>query len=250
MGSRSHTSAMLAGLLTGVICNSAQALVINEIRIDQTGSDNDEFFELAGQAHESLQGISYLVLGDASGDSSGVVESVTDLSGLQLDSRGLFLAAESSFSLGATPSFFTNLNFENSDSVTHLLVRGFSGHRGDDLDDNGDGRLDTTPWIELLDSFAFVADSSSDSVYSPHRLNVSKPSHAYRTDFSTPQWQTGTWDTAQDTPNALNRGQAAWLTTGTPTIVSVPLPGTLSLLALGLASLCRQRWTRWRAARH
>ncbi|HEC20550.1 MAG TPA: hypothetical protein ENI97_14630, partial [Gammaproteobacteria bacterium] len=53
----------LAGLLGLGLAASAQAILINEIRIDQPGPDRDEYFELAGIAGESLDGLSYLVLG-------------------------------------------------------------------------------------------------------------------------------------------------------------------------------------------
>lgn len=44
---------------------SAQATVsINEIRIDQPSSDNDEYFELHGPGSDSLDGMTYLVISD------------------------------------------------------------------------------------------------------------------------------------------------------------------------------------------
>ena len=52
---------------------------------------------------------------------------------------GYFLAADSSFSLVLTPpnsvDLVTPLNFEN-ENTTHLLVSGFTGADGDDLDSN------------------------------------------------------------------------------------------------------------------
>ncbi len=248
MARRRRNHIILSAILTSALCNNAQALVINEIRIDQTGSDHDEFFELAGQANQSLEGVSYLVLGDSNSDNSGIIESATDLSGLSLDQQGLFLAAESSYTLGGSPNLVTRLNFENNDSVTHLLVRGFTGHRGDDLDTDGDGQLDIIPWLELLDAIAFEVGASGDTLYSEHRLVVSKPSHAYRTDYASPQWQAGTMATGHETPNSRNQGQHAWLARTTHPLVAVPLPGTLGLFLLGLIVLARRGRAR-RAAR-
>ena len=37
---------------------------LNEIRIDQSGTDDDEYFELTGTPSSSLDGFTYLVIGD------------------------------------------------------------------------------------------------------------------------------------------------------------------------------------------
>ncbi len=144
-----------AGLVPAWVA-PAWGLVINEIRIDQPGADRDEFFELAGTPGASLDGLSYLVIGDGAGG-SGVVEAVVNLSGRQLSATGLFVAAEAGFSLGAA-DLVTGLNFENGDNVTHLLVRGFSGALGEDLDADNDGVLDVQPWDEILDALALLDD--------------------------------------------------------------------------------------------
>ena len=60
---------------------------INEIRIDQPGSDSDEFFELAGAPGTSLDGLTYLVIGDGSGG-SGTIESVVNLTGSSISGSG------------------------------------------------------------------------------------------------------------------------------------------------------------------
>ena len=128
--------------------------VLSEIRIDQPGADNDEYFELAGTAAASLDGFTYLVLGDGTG-ASGVIEAVIDLSGQVLGGTGYFVAAEGTFTLG-TADFTANLNFENSDNVTHLLVQGFNGADGDDLDTDDDGTLDVLPWTNIADCVALI----------------------------------------------------------------------------------------------
>jgi uncharacterized protein len=46
-----------------------------------------------------------------------------------------------------TTGFLTNV-FENG-TVTLLLVKGFTGAVGNDLDTNNDGIFDTIPWDEL-----------------------------------------------------------------------------------------------------
>ncbi|MEM7352601.1 MAG: hypothetical protein AAF657_17505 [Acidobacteriota bacterium] len=132
---------------------------INEIRIDQPGDDDDEYFELSGTPSSSLDGFTYLVIGDGAGG-SGVIEEVTDLTGQSLSAGGFFVAAEGTFSL-ATADLTTSLNFENSDNVTHLLVSGFSGSDGQDLDTDDDGTLDVTPWTQVDDCLALIENAGA-----------------------------------------------------------------------------------------
>ena len=81
---------------------------INEIRIDQPGSDVDEYFELSGEPGASLDGLTYLVIGDGGGG-SGVIEAVVDLGGAELGPNGFLLVAEASFTL-ATADLTATLN--------------------------------------------------------------------------------------------------------------------------------------------
>jgi hypothetical protein len=204
---------------------NAHAVLINEVRIDQPGTDTDEYFELLGNANESLDGLSYLVIGDGTGG-SGVIESVTSLSGLTLSGDGLFLAAENSFSLGSAVDLFTSLNFENSDNVTHLLVNAFSGTKGDDLDADDDGVLDVLPWLEIVDSMALIDSAGSgDQVYSPNQIGPNEgkvPAHVFRA-ANSGTWQIGSTTIGDDTPGAVN--------------MAVPEPSALWLFLLGLVGL-------------
>jgi len=183
-------------------------VAINELRIDQPGSDTDEYFELFGDANASLEGLFYLVIGDGSGG-SGVIENVTDLSGQSLDADGVFLAAESSFSLGSA-DLTTSLGFENSDNVTHLLVQGFTGSNGDDLDTDDDGVLDLTPWDAVLDSVALIeTPTGGDQVYSTTQVGPDGtfvPAHVFRDPDGTGAFQIGAFDPVggNDTPGASN----------------------------------------------
>lgn len=169
------------------ICDTLDCQVppqISEIRIDQSGTDNDEYFELAGPAGSSLDKLTYIVIGDGTGG-SGVIENVTDLSGNVISGSGFFVVAESTFTIG-TANFTTNLNFENSDNVTHILVKNFTGSNGDDLDTDDDGILDITPWSEIVDCVALIeTNGSGDMIYcneynkqiGPNGLYV--PAHIY-----------------------------------------------------------------------
>jgi hypothetical protein len=185
-------------------------VVLNEIRRDQDGTDNDEYFELAGAPATPLGPSTYLVLGDNTAGGSGVIEAVVDLAGQAIPASGFFVAAEATFTLG-TPDLVTDLNFENDESVTHLLVTGFSGAEGDDLDPDDDGDLDVTPWTAVVDAVG-LADDMDDLAYGAALGFVdlttgtsSPPEYVYR-DGVTGEWQIGPDDVAKgvDTPGAMN----------------------------------------------
>ena len=195
---------VLSILLTAALAAQAQ-VELSEIRIDQPSTDNDEYFELAGAAGTSLSGMTYLVIGDGSGG-SGVVEAVVDLAGQSIPASGFFVAAEASFTLG-TADLTANLNFENSDNVTHLLVDGFVGANGDDLDTNDDGVLDSTPWSSLIDCVGLVETvGSGDRIYCTDTVGPDGsfvPAHSLDCGAD---WEIGAYDPVGgfDTPGAAN----------------------------------------------
>lgn len=193
-------------------------LRISEIRIDQSGTDDDEYFELSGAPGMSLEGLTYIVIGDGSGAAAGgVIESVTDLSGQQIAVDGLFLVTETTFDpnrfgSARAPDLMvggSGLNFENSDNVTHLLVRGFTGSNGLDLDVDGDGVLDQQPWTDVVDSVALIATvGSGDPVFSDTRVGPDGsfvPGHVYRYAAGDAAFQIGGFNLGtDDSPGVVN----------------------------------------------
>jgi hypothetical protein len=174
-----------------------QGVILSEIRIDQPGTvpDPNEYFELKGAPGQSLDGYTFITIGDGTG-SSGVIENIVPLNGRVIAADGFLSVAESTFP--GSPGFGeadvvltgTNpINFENSDNVTHLLVQGFTGTNGQDLDTNNDGVLDLTPWTSIADSVAMTVDAgpapSANEVwwYSAARVGPDGtfvPGHIYR----------------------------------------------------------------------
>jgi hypothetical protein len=199
------------------VCGQA---VINEIRIDQTGTDNDEYFELFGAPATDLSALTYVVIGDGAVLlGSGVVESVTSLAGQSIPASGYFVVAEPTFTLGTadfTPTGTNPLNFENTDTVTHMLVTGWTGTLNTDLDTNDDGVLDVTPWTAVVDRIAVLAPSGSGSElgYGPPNVGPEPPSFTPGHVFRYPDgaanvltsWNIGRFDPSggQDTPGAAN----------------------------------------------
>jgi MYXO-CTERM domain-containing protein len=135
-------------------------MALGEIRVDQAGNDNDEYFEIAAIPGFALGTFSYLVIGDG-----GAIEEVSNLVGEAVGGLNTrFVGAESTFSLGTADATYT-LNFENDDTVTHLLVRNFTGADGQDLDTNDDGLLDLLPWGQVVDVVSIIDDASTDFPY-------------------------------------------------------------------------------------
>src|SRR5690606_26221347 len=148
----------------------------------------------------------HLVIGDGA-TGSGTIESVVDLSGHVVPDDGFFVVAESTFTLGEA-DLVASLNFENSDNVTHLLVSGFTGASGDDLDVDDDGTLDATPWETELDRIALVEEANPPSAtvfhYGPPSIGPDGsfvPGHVHRCDGA---WTIGEFGGGLDTPGAAN----------------------------------------------
>jgi len=139
----------------------APEVSLNEIVVSTTSTDR-EFFEIAGAAGVSLNGVFFLEV-----TSGGTIDTVLDLSTGTIPSDGFWLAASPTAEsvLGVTGDFSIANNTLTNSAQTYLLVHGFSGVSGDDIDANDDGSIDNALWSTLLDSVA-VIDSGSPVVYS------------------------------------------------------------------------------------
>jgi MYXO-CTERM domain-containing protein len=117
-----------------------------------------------------------------------------------------------------------NDQFENSDTLTFLLVTGYDTGVavGTDLDTNDDGTLETTPYTGLVDSVA-VLDDASELPYSTTQIGPNgtfPPSAIYRSPDGSGAF---TFDPAAQTSFASD----------TPGVANVPEPTGLALLGLG-----------------
>ena len=199
-----------------ILCGAPPPLTINEIRTDQDGADNDEYFEISGPPGFQFQDVQYIVLGDTP---TGEIETVVDLTGQTIPPSGLFVAAEGSFSIGVA-DFTTFMSFENNDTVTHMLVGGLTANVSDNLDGNADGVLDEEPWVVALDTVALIHPPSTDLPYGPplqcaasptcqevNDMNLA-PEQVFRCPDTTGMWMIGNTDItavpSTDTPGAPN----------------------------------------------
>ncbi|MFO0874469.1 MAG: hypothetical protein U0575_10920 [Phycisphaerales bacterium] len=214
---RAAIGAGIVGLaIAGAAAISATApagLLLNEIRADQPGTDNDEYFELLGDPSLSLDGVTLIVIGDGVGGSGGI-EEIVHLDGHALRPDGFFLVAQPQMTL-AVPDLVTPLEFENSDNLTFMLVTGFTGTMGQDLDIDDDGVLDIAPWSAMLDAVAIVESTQVPPTTTEWWYaksvgpggNGDPPFLIYRC-AETGEWLMGPNDPAAgvDTPGGTNHG--------------------------------------------
>ena len=161
------------GVVNAVCSSSTVVVQLNELRIDQQGTDNDEYAELNGEAGADLSSLTYIVIGDGTTTTkSGVIECVMPLTGKTIPANGLFLitnkaTGQDGIAFGKTGDLqSTTMVFENSDNVTHLIVRSFTGTLAQDLDTNDDGVLETKPWTSVVDGLAVCNTTAAAPVTS------------------------------------------------------------------------------------
>ena len=128
---------------------TCRATVINEFSASTAGTDV-EFVEVFGPPSTNLSNLKILEIEGDSGTSLGTVDEVVAVG--TTDANGYWLG---SLAAGA---------LENG-TITLLLVEGFSGALGNDLDTNDDGVFDTTPWTRIVDAVAVNDGGAGDRTY-------------------------------------------------------------------------------------
>jgi hypothetical protein len=162
---------MSALLAMSLVAGAASAqIVFNEVMVNPPGADNGyEYFEFKSETPgASLDGLTLVVIeGDCgAGCVAGIIDQAIPLSGVT-GANGLYLLREAP----GTPGPFTyppdadttvvetsfTPDIENG-SNTFLIVEGFTGAVGVDLDVNNDGILDSQPWTRVVDVFGWLTD--------------------------------------------------------------------------------------------
>jgi len=196
-------------------------VAFSEIRIDQTSTDTDEWVELVGTPGTSLNDVTLIVIGDGSATAlSGVIEAVVSLAGKTIPADGHFAMSESTFTQGIAAIDYVlpganPLNFENSDNVTFMLVRNFTGADAQDLDSDDNGVFNTVvPWTEVVDTIALIKTTTvpptgTEWYYGPNTIGPDGtfvPGHIWRCE-DTGCWNIGKFDLLvdpTDTPGVAN----------------------------------------------
>ncbi|RIJ99615.1 MAG: hypothetical protein DCC46_07845 [Armatimonadetes bacterium] len=223
------------GLLTA-FANSQALPVINEFVFNHVGTDTHEFVEIFGAPNTDFSFLSILQI-EGDGTPSGTIDSV-DVVGTT-DANGFWFTG------------FKSNRWENG-TVTLLLVAGFSGVVGNDIDSNNDGVIDFAPWNSIADSVAVTDGGAGDLTYSSVVLTPGfdgdpfTPGGASRIPNGTNTGSVSDWARndfdgeglpgfvgSPVLPEALN-------TPGT-TNTLVPEPATMAALALGAIGLIRRR---------
>ena len=122
--------------------------MINEFSASTTGSPDVEYIEVFGDPDTDYSAFTVL---EIEGDTT----------------KGTI---DRTFSVGTTDGdgFWTtsvgNLSIENG-SITLLLVEGFTGSVGDDIDTDDDGVIDFMPWTRIVDDVAVFDGGAGDLTY-------------------------------------------------------------------------------------
>ncbi|MGE3240188.1 MAG: PEP-CTERM sorting domain-containing protein [Pirellulales bacterium] len=164
-----HYACIATGILAACVGTARAGIIINEIGIDLPGTDNgQEFFELKSTTNgvESLSGLHLLSI-EGDGASAGTIDQAISLGSFSTGTNGLFLWRDAATVLSPAPHPATVVNvadfspdLENG-SNTFVLVSGFSGAVGNDLDTNDDGMLDSTPWTSVVDSIGLAENDGA-----------------------------------------------------------------------------------------
>ena len=121
--------------------------LINEFVVDHTGSDTEAFIEILGDPNTDYSAFTLLEIEGDSGSTTGHIDAAITLG--TTDNSGYWVDDEDA---------------ENG-SVTLLLVEGFTGAVGDDIDTNDDGTIDNAPWSRIVDGIATSDGGATDQIY-------------------------------------------------------------------------------------
>lgn len=147
---------MLMLAMGGMTVAQPLSPVINEFSASTTGTDV-EYVELFGLPDTDY---THLTLLEIEGDitAAGVIDEIVPVG--STDSQGFW-------------SLDLPSNTLENGTLTLMLVEGFTGSSGQDLDTDNDGTLDITPWTTIHDSVAVLDGGTGDLTYSETVLSVS-----------------------------------------------------------------------------
>ena len=224
--------ALAAGSLFAAASTALAMPVINEVVGSTTGSDA-EFIELYGVAGTSLNDLSLIVVESNNGLNLGKIDFRLDLIGQVIGTNNFFLAGTllAATVYGVTPNVYLGSNAIENSSYTIALVHtaSISGTAvsGSEV---------------VLDALGIADGSASTFFFGAPAIG---PDGSFLPAGGRRVFDGVDTDTAQDwVISDFNNGLANTPTPGT--VSSVPEPGTIALLGVGLATLALSRRNRHR----
>jgi hypothetical protein len=140
----------------------AQELRFSEMLINPPSTDQGkEFIELISADPGFDMSLYTIVVIDGDGTSAGVIDQALPLSGWATGTNRLFMWRDDAQGLEPPPEVATVIRSQDftpdieNGTNTYVLVKGFSGAVGNDLDTNNDGVLETTPWTSAHDAIGW-----------------------------------------------------------------------------------------------
>ncbi|HMN95392.1 MAG TPA: hypothetical protein PKC43_04175 [Phycisphaerales bacterium] len=141
---------------------------LSEIRVGGIaagcGFSQSVYLEVEGPPGTILDGLTYVIIARSGPGLDGTIESAIGLRGaITADAAraGHFLLVDSVFcpNIGFQPDQVSQATFGRAPTkyTTHLLVSGFSGFQGQDLDFTNDCTLEVTPWAAVIDALSIQA---------------------------------------------------------------------------------------------
>ncbi len=122
---------------------------INEFNANHTSNDTFEYIEIFGSPNTDYSHLTVVQIEADVVTGAGLIDTIHVMG--TTDADGYFV----------TPFFENQLG---NGAMALLLVEGYSGNLGDDLDTNDDGTFETTPWTNIIDSLG-VDDGDGDPQY-------------------------------------------------------------------------------------
>ena len=141
--------ALLVTMAAAGSVGAADEPLLNEFVANHTGTDTHEYVEVVGPAGSDLSALTVLQI-EGDGNGAGTIDSAFPVG--TTDADGYWWT-------GALDN-----DIENG-TISLLLVEGFRGAVGDDLDGDDDGTLDVTPWDRVVDSVAVSDGGAGDRAY-------------------------------------------------------------------------------------
>ncbi|HNA42606.1 MAG TPA: hypothetical protein PLP81_10965 [Saprospiraceae bacterium] len=152
-------------------CGLSQSF--RSILFHTSSTDNGlEFIEITGTPGMPLTGMHFInIIGKANSTEAGVMRTVIDLGSYSLGANGLLLIRDASTEIAPGPDPETEVAVENfkpnlfNGTNTFVIVSGFTGNEGDDIDTNDDGTADITPWSNVVTSISTKQGVNSKLIY-------------------------------------------------------------------------------------